>query len=527
MALVGLASSSGVVCNHAMCGIAKCVGVWLSQFWAKLDCTVFSFGAMSMGDRSGASGAHGSSSGERGVPEGRVRMPPPSAPGGARAVGGGAPSDVGGEVQIPDVASMMSRGSGARPRGRRSRLYMEAMADQRAEVGNAPPPKRTRAEVLAHARAVKAEKRAAVAQSAVEAGGGGSALPLAVPAAVLKGANVSKDALDVLRKGAAGAFPTYPLSDALRHAAWKVGTTGSFTMLVDKLCRFEHASMATQAMLSEEVGLAGPALRQGIERVASARLIADHVGFRTLVKDLASADLDLLLFLETASYDETPMPTRSREISIGIRQVANAITSGGEAAGDDEQSVAKVSVETEGIDVGPSKLFQVRSGLAMLLKAKHHLGDEDASYFIVLGRPLTWVQELQSTSAEVLAKALRDASCAPRESGAFRMVVRAATSDRLAANVKAEREVCRLRGEGWSSLRSPCDIHRVSTMQTSSLDHVSDLVSQMIHLSLSLRMGGLMKRFRARMRTVVDSRLKLLTGAPSGEAIEYRNRTLG
>ena len=63
-------------------------------------------------------------------------------------------------------------------------------------------------------------------------------------------------------------------------------------------------------------------------------------------------------------------------------------------------------------------------------------------------------------------------------------------------------------------------------MQSRSLDHVKDFVSRLVHLSLSLRMSGHMKRFRACMRTVVESKLTLLQGACSAEAADYRSYIL-
>ena len=107
-------------------------------------------------------------------------------------------------------------------------------------------------------------------------------------------------------------------------------------------------------------------------------------------------------------------------------------------------------------------------------------------------------------------------SCVPKEACEHELNVRIATSDRLAANMNAARELCRERGP----------VHRVSTIQSRSLDHVKDLVSRLVHLSLSLRMSGHMKLFRACMRTVVESKLTLLQGACGAEAADYRSYML-
>lgn len=102
------------------------------------------------------------------------------------------------------------------------------------------------------------------------------------------------------------------------------------------------------------------------------------------------------------------------------------------------------------------------------------------------------------------------------------MKVRLAVSDRLAANMKAERALAADRGDGWSSLVLPCDIHRVSGAQTKALELLKSEVSLMINMSLSLRLAGNMKRFRACMSAMVASRLQVLDGQPPADATAYR-----
>ena len=48
------------------------------------------------------------------------------------------------------------------------------------------------------------------------------------------------------------------------------------------------------------------------------------------------------------------------------------------------------------------------------------------------------------------------------------------TSDRLAASMKSEGELCRERGSGWLHRHWSCVVHRVSTMQSSPVDHVKE-----------------------------------------------------
>ena len=112
-------------------------------------------------------------------------------------------------------------------------------------------------------------------------------------------------------------------------------------------------------------------------------------------------------------------------------------------------------------------------------------------------------------------------SCVPNEACEHEFKVIIATSDRLVANMKVERELCRERGPGWLHLHAICDVHRASTMQSRSLGHVKELGSRLVHLCLPLRMSGHMKWYRACMRTVVESKLTLLHGACRAKAADY------
>ena len=58
------------------------------------------------------------------------------------------------------------------------------------------------------------------------------------------------------------------------------------------------------------------------------------------------------------------------------------------------------------------------------------------------------------------------------------------------------------------------------------MDHVKDLMSRLVHLSLFHCACGQMKRFRACMGTVVEPTWTLLQGACSATAADYRSYML-
>ena len=177
------------------------------------------------------------------------------------------------------------------------------------------------------------------------------------------------------------------------------------------------------------------------------------------------------------------------------------------------------SREVRDSDLGSAKLFQTRSRIAQL-RTRPEAG-QVAKFFVVAGHPVTRAQELECSTSVLLLKKLRGVSCVPQ--GRMRTGPQSKNChQRPTANiVKAERVLCRGRGPSWLHLHASCEVHRVSTMQSRFLDHVKDLVSRSMHLSLSLRMSGHMKRFRACMRTVVESEVDAVAGC-SGEAAGFR-----
>lgn len=70
-------------------------------------------------------------------------------------------------------------------------------------------------------------------------------------------------------------------------------------------------------------------------------------------------------------------------------------------------------------------------------------------------------------------------------------------------------------------------MHCAASVQSKTFDLLGTFVSHMIHLSLSLRLSGNMRRFRACLAKVVSSKLKVLTEPPPREADEYRGFCLG
>ena len=278
--------------------------------------------------------------------------------------------------------------------------------------------------------------------------------------------------------------------------------------------------MASSLVIAERIGLDRRQVRDLLPRFASAAIVADHFALRAFEQAAAKAPLQLLWYADISAYDETPMVTRTDAVVFDIAVRADhSIQALQDGSAQRPVSIRKTIL---GSDSGPSKLFQTSAQVAMLLKQQEVHEGGASKYLFVTGRPLTCIQLLETSSAEILKAALQASSSVSVAANAFQFKVRVATSDRLAANLKAERQLSLDRGADWLALQSPCDVHCVSGARTKTFALLDGFISLMVNLSLSLRLSGNMIRFRACVRGVVASRLKIMRGEPSPAALAYR-----
>lgn len=178
-----------------------------------------------------------------------------------------------------------------------------------------------------------------------------------------------------------------------------------------------------------------------LARLASALVLCDRRYHQDLEQAIVTqSGLEPIMYLENVSYGETPMQTRTEQVEWSIVDKSSGAESGQMAAHDNKTLDIKKVVR--GVDTGPSTLFQTASSTTMLAK-KAATEHEPEEFFLVVGRPTPWIQFIETSSAEVLKAAIRECSAVSVAAGAFAFKVRAATSDRLAANLKPERQTSR------------------------------------------------------------------------------------
>ena len=424
---------------------------------------------------------------------------------------------------IPSVGQVMAANADRRRhRGRLSALYTEQLRDIERETPEGSPAKMSRTESLQLARASRANKRAATKAGASQAAAGVGQTSLQAANALAADMTLPPAAMELLRTGAFRPGLPSPLATVLTHLPVVAKASPKMEELVDEFARSDVGSATSAMARALRLGLRTDLMQKSLHRLASAALEADGDAFRRLVDSAAKSGWHPLLFLEAASYDETPMRGRLDTVKHDIVMQRRVSSVSANAGRGDHIARARGTVVSK--DNSVLKLFQTRATVGVVLR--HQLPDqEEPTYVFLYGRPLTWVQTLESTSAAALLEALLRCSFAPNSADDFDMRVRVVSSDRLAANMKAERDLIAGR-PGWLLLHSGCGVHDVATAQSKTWELLSKLVSDLVNFSLSLRCGGNMKRFRSCLESLIAGRLRIVHGSAPPRAAMYRHYCL-
>eukprot|EP00930_Biecheleria_cincta_P095370 TRINITY_DN87333_c0_g1_i1.p1 TRINITY_DN87333_c0_g1~~TRINITY_DN87333_c0_g1_i1.p1 ORF type:complete len:1612 (-),score=257.34 TRINITY_DN87333_c0_g1_i1:89-4207(-) len=236
---------------------------------------------------------------------------------------------------------------------------------------------------------------------------------------------------------------------------------------------------------------------------------------------------DLVHYLEFAQYDETPLPAKvtgassAEAVLVGSHRLSSPTLAlqNNESAG----VVCRVDA-TKSLSVkvahGPAKIIQTRQEVAMILR----LGSKLATVFY---RSVTPLGIVETTSANCLKRHQLSVSQATRASAAFVDRTRAATTDAHPSNTLAEKCIAVERGGSDSnSLHVLCQIHATAGIYGKTFAALDPQITGLIRVALSLRNGSAMSRFRACLRDEVASRLRILEGHPSEEAVQYKRDLL-
>lgn len=384
-------------------------------------------------------------------------------------------------------------------------------------------PQNHRARNLARAREAKAKKRALALSEASRAQRAGSASssaivpfrptpqggqPIVVPTAILQ-------TIESGKRAASGS----PHLQAALHAALanfdanKQPVDEDVATIVQAYLKCESAKVETKDAFADRLGLK----RMKVERVVPCvfdTLVVLELLWRRKVEQHFARFAQGLVYVDACRYDETPLFATTKDIRYLIQPRSAAAPS-------QTTRPAVVQRSVVGSDVGVSKLFQAECMYGMFGKASLHPG-APADAVAIKGMCLTTIQDLERNSAEVYQEALMRVSCPSTAAAAFLLPTRLATSDKSAANLKAEKALVSERGPCWKGISLTCDMHTAAGCHTKTSVLVAEDITGVLHIALSLCSSGYMRKFRRCVFDDVKDRLVFLHGRPPISAEEYR-----
>ena len=141
----------------------------------------------------------------------------------------------------------------------------------------------------------------------------------------------------------------------------------------------------------------------------------------------------------------------------------------------------------------------------------------------LLGLQLCPLAIVERTAASVMAALQQELSGLSRAAAAFRRLTRGAVTESYSALVATEKHVAASRSKpAKANLHIRCQVHKTSTVHEQLSHFVESTVSGMVNAALALRSGASFVRFKECLVAEVKSRLEVIEGHCSDEALRYR-----
>eukprot|EP00971_Amphidinium_carterae_P195205 3873604-Amphidinium_carterae.2 len=286
---------------------------------------------------------------------------------------------------------------------------------------------------------------------------------------------------------------------------------------VDSGAEFHHGSVASKALY---LGQDRQSLVPKLMRLAAGQVLFCHLQ-RTLVENCVATYLtnsQLITYLDSVAYDETPMKTRVMD--------ATPLDPLGAGTGKETAStfgpVPSRLLQALSTDASSTKILQMKQCSGMLVDIP------GLGLVVLLSESPVPLQVMQHANYAVLRECLNRASCTTLSSSKFLVKSRLVSADRVAYGIKAERCILADRqNDGWRTLSHYCDIHSTARAFHKSYDVLMpEMLSGLIHTALAMRVGGAMSCFRQCLRAEVESKLVIYYGEPSLESSLYRQHVM-
>lgn len=233
---------------------------------------------------------------------------------------------------------------------------------------------------------------------------------------------------------------------------------------------------------------------------------------------------NLLMYVDFVAYDETPLPVRL----VGESGAVGSNGASGELAlpGQDisllghpgkDMAVRPLEDSWQGAK-GSQKVVQTFQETGMLLKA-------NGIFVGIIGKAICPLAVVEATSAKAIREQQLRVSPVGLGSACFSSAVRAVCTDSAASNFAAERGISQDRSS-FSSLHTPCDVHKTSGVYTKSFILLDSTIRGMVSCALSLQQSSAMVRFRKALREEIASRFEIRAGPISRDAVRHKKALL-
>ena len=406
---------------------------------------------------------------------------------------------------------------------RRSRTFQDAFGDLEGFV---PEPRRSRAEQLEDARAAKARKTS-MALAVVPTEGSIVVAPTRVARS-----RVPKLPPEVFAM--AGAFAVVPrqpftLQPFLRQSAMAAPPGAGADESLDswKLAKWVLANqkgnfhVASKLAAATHLKIDPATVGRNTCRLACSLVNLDRdLKFQlegALVNSIPEAHL--LSYVEFVSSDETPM-------KVGVGEVNTMSKAFQPPAPTDTTAIIHHSAlpfaPITKKHRAPCKLLESTSEYGMLVIMPN------GQHCHITGSSPTWVQLLETTTAEVLRQAGIQTDSTTPSCLRFKSRTRIVCVDSAGSNFRCERAVMHDRNQAteWFTIVVPCGVHRTATSYKITFSIVEPDIRGQVHMALAFGFGTGWTVFCRLIREYVSEKLVVLRGRPSADAIAYRQAVI-
>ena len=334
-----------------------------------------------------------------------------------------------------------------------------------------------------------------------------------------------------------GKRPTETLGPAVLDLMNYLSGPGVHDKTVDQtvaqVCKFylERATAlhTSKAATSQVTGVSPKKLEPNLIMLVHMLLVCEQAQRGMLEKQLLDSETQPLLYLDIVRFDETPLKlTIKQKQEWSPPSSATASVEVNSRVPSTEPMASKTSSANPAYKAtATSKLFATQNRYAILMKHSEADPSEPGSeHFHFQGTSLAQLQVLERTTGETIFQALLDNLRISDHVKSFPLKVRVCCTDQAGSNSVAEAGVCNYLGSDWCSLHTSCNVHKIATCHKKTFDMVEPHIAGLIHWSLALSNSAMMNKFRETLRSLVEDRLVVLTGAPPLSARRFQEKAL-